>query len=335
MAGIFQGDIIIKAAIELGFEDMRKNSWLIDHMLEDLTRNRYLKDKYGKKQVEACKEWLANNQVDIYLRPRDDKDRMPNITIELGASTEKSEMKHLGDLSAHKTILLPNQIGQPIPYVIPPFVPTDYDEATGVVSVDPSIDLRAIAPDMILVNPANGDGYKILSIGPNTLMIAPNQFIAASQLGIVPQYQYYEARIQHAFFDETYVISCNAHGDIQTVLWMWSIVKYAILRYKQSLLEANGFAETVVSSGNPDINYTMSTEGGEKIYTRSITIHGQVENTWIAAPHRYVESIVLGDKTSAGYSGGINILSNLDAPPFIDKDDQNWVTVEDSDDENE
>lgn len=340
MPGIFQGDIIIKTAIDLSIEDMRKNPWLIDHMLEDLKISPYLNEKYGQKQIDACKEWFMNNQVDVYMRPRDDKDRLPCVTIEMEPSSEKMEMKHMGDLSPFKTILLPNQINKPIPYVIKPFVPTGYDENTGTIEVDETVDLSLVSAGMVLVNPANGNGFVIQEVIPGGLIIEANLAIDASQFGIVPQFQYYVARLERTFFNESYNIGCHAHGDVQTLLWLWSIVKYSILRYRQSLLEANGFTESIISSGSPDLNYDWTTDGGEKAYTRTITLTGQVENTWIKAPHRIIENVNLKSKTrkdcETTFSGGIKIISNFNTPDFIDQSQQLWTTIEDSsDDEDE
>ena len=342
MGGIFQGDIFIKLAIELGIEDMRKTPWLIDHMLEDLRENRYTKEKYGKKQIEACKEWLLNNKIDVYVRPRDDRDKLPCVTIELGSSTEKIDMKTMADESTESIMLLPNKIGKPIPFIISPFVPTGYDESTGDLSVDPSVDLSIVTPGMVLVNPSNGNGYVIQDIVAGGLQIEPGQEIDASQLAIVPHYQYYKARIEHSFFEETYIISANAHGDPQNVMFLWSIVKYSILRYRESLLEANGFAESSVNSGGgPDANTVWTTPGGEKAYTRVLTLNGQIENSWIKSPRRIIESVSFSEKeTCNGIEGGIKILSNLDSPGFIDKSQEIWTTVaeepdDDSDESNE
>lgn len=329
MAGIFQGDIFIKTAIELGIDDMRKNPWLIEHMLEDLKTNSYVKDKYGEKQIDACKEWLANTQVDVYMRPRDDKDRLPCVTIEMGPSNEKQDMRHLADQSTDIVKLLPNKIGKPISYIVKPFVPSSYDVLTGEILTEEDVDFNGVSPGMILVNPENGLGYTIVGLSLNGVLIEAGLDISASQLGIVPQYPYYKARIEHSFFDETYIIGCHAHGDPQTVLWLWSIATYSLLRYRESLLEANGFAESHIGSGGPDLNYDFSTNGGEKAYTRSITLHGQVRNTWIKSPQRIIESVVLKKKVSNGFTGGITIISNKNTPDYVDQTQEAWTTVED------
>jgi hypothetical protein len=330
MPGIFPSDAIILTAVELMIEDMRKNPWLISHMLEDLTASSYLSKKYGQKQVDACKEWLANNQIDIYMRPRDDRDRLPCITITLNSSKEKLDMKHMADRSTFKRVLYPNEIGKPIPYVIKPFEPTNYDSSTGLIDIPTSIDLSGVVAKMILVNPSNGEGFIIEGVVPGGILIGPNQNIVGTQFGIVPQFQYYEARIEHSFFEESYDIACHAHGDVQTVLWLWSITKYALLRYRESLFEANGFAESYVTSGPPDLNADWTTDGGEKAYTRAISITGQVENTWIKAPHRIIETVVMKENVDCdSYIGGIRIISNLNPPGFMDLKTETWSTIED------
>lgn len=334
MSGIFQGDIIIKTMIELGIEDMRKNPWLIDHMLEDLTSINYFSSKYGQKQVDACKEWLANNQIDVYMVGRSDKDRYPCVTIAMGPSPEKGEMKTMGDQSTETTLLLPNKIGKPISYVVKPFTPTGYDSQSGEVSLDPSTKgLDGVVAGMILVDPSTGNGYKIEDIGPGFIVIESNLNIKTTQLAVVPQYQYYEARIEHTFFQETYRIGCHVHGDTQPLLWLHSIVLYAILRYRESLLEANGFAESSVSNSDLSEDDHFTGPGGEQVFTRSITLTGQVENSWIKSPRRFIESVVFKDKDSKGFTGGIKILSNLDAPDFMDNSDESLITVEDDDSE--
>lgn len=325
MPGIFQGDIIIKTAIELGIEDMKKNPWLIDHMMSDLVNVTYFKDKYGQKQIDACKEWFKEAQIDVYMRAREDKDRLPCVTIQMGASNEKPEMKSMADQSTEKAILQPKQIGKPIPYIVKPFTPAGYDEDTGIVSVPSSVDLTLVTPGMILVNPANGQGYVVQDLQQGGIVINSGLDIEASQFGVLPQYQYYEARIEHAFFDETYMIGCHAHGDTQNVLFLWSIVKYSILRYRESLLEANGFAESSINSAGPDFDESFTTPGGEKAWARFMTLNGQIENSWIKAPRRFVEVAVLRKKVGSGYIGGISIISNTD-PSFIDKSGQTWYT---------
>lgn len=335
MSGLFQGDVLIYEAIQLGIDDMRKNDWLIDHMLGDFTSISYLKKKYGQKQIDACKEWFRNQQIDVYNRDRTDKDRLPCVTITTGSDQEKDDMKHMGDQSTESVILMPQEIGKPIPYVVKPFVPTGYDKNTGEISIPNTVDWTGIAPNMILVNPDNGQGYVILEVTPNGVLIEPDMDLEATQLAVVPKFQIYKARVEHTFFNDTYTISCHAHGDHQNVLWLHSIVLYSILRYREALLEANGFAESKVSNSPIVLTDGYTGPGGEMAWTRSIQLTGQTEASWIKSPRRYIESVVLKDQIDAThYVGGIKICSNLDTPDIIDQSQNVWNTT-DGDDSND
>lgn len=338
MGGIFQSDIFIQAAIELGLDDMRKNSYLIDHMMEDLLQNKYVREKYGNKQVKACKEWFSNNKIEVNLKPRDDRDNPPCVNIYLGPSTEKPEMKTMGDLSPYEVKLLPKEIGKPIPFIVDPFVPEGYEIGTGTISVPSTVNLGIINPGMILVNPDTGIGYMILDIDDG-IQIEPGQQLDGSQLAIVPKYPYYKARIEHTWNEETYIIDCGAL-DPQSTIFLWSIVLYSLFRYRQSLLEANGMAESVISSnGGPEQNTPWTTQGGEKIYARTIKISCQTEDTWLEGPHRIIESVSFAPvQVCKEMVGGIKIASNQNTPSFIEQEDPSWTTVEDDeeiDDEDE
>lgn len=327
---IFQSDLSIKTAIQLGLDDIRKEDWLIDDILGDVLRNPYLADKYGQKQIDACKEWFKNNQVDIYMADRRDKDRFPCITITLGTGQEKDEMKHMADQSTEKVKLLPNNINKPIPYVVKPFSGFNYDPMTGIVTIPANTkNVEGIAAGMILVDPATGNGYVIEDVVSQGVVIESNLTITAQKLAVVPQHQFYEARVEHTFFQETYNIGIHSHGDPQVLLWLHSIVLYSILRYRESLLEAQGFTQSSLSSSDMMLGMLQAGEGGEQVYSRYITLTGMVENSWIKSPRRIIEKVALKEKDANGYRGGIKILSNLDTPEIIDESTQIWTTVED------
>lgn len=334
---MFQGDVIIKTMVDLGLDEMRKNAWLLDHVFDSLKAIPYISDKYGQKQIDAAKEWFLNNKIDVYMRPRNDKDELPCVTITPGPSPEISEMKHMADLSTVKKMLLPLEIGRPIPFVVKPFVPTSYDQASGEIGIDPNTaGFEVVTPGMVLVNPANGNGYPILAVAAGMFFIEPGLGVDATELAVIPQFPFYEARVEHAFFQDSYTITCQTHGDVQTLIWLHSIVMYAILRYRESLLEGNGFAQSSISSGEilMDPNY-IGGDGGELSYLRMIVLTGQVENSWIKLPRRFIESAVVKDVDYCEITSGIKILSNLDTPPIIDATKEIWDTVVDDQPEND
>jgi hypothetical protein len=331
---IFAGDVIIAEAIRQGLEDMRKNLWLLDDVFANFTKEPALKDKYGQKEIDAAKDWFLNNKIEVNLRYRNDKDQFPCVTIALGSSSEKEEMKHLGDLSTEVETLMPNQIGKPIPYIVKPFIPISYDQTTGVLTVPDSVSMRGVRSGQILVDPDTGNGYIIQEVISNGIKLEPNLKISLTRAGIVPQYQIYKARREHTFFQETYSIGCHVHGDPAPLLWLHAIVLYTILRYRESLLEGRQFAQSSVSSSDLVQNPNFEGPGGENVFSRYITLTGQVENSWLKTPFRIIEAVEINEENEEGFRSGIKILSNLDSPESLDTEDDIWTTIdEDNDDD--
>lgn len=318
---LFLGDLRIKAALTLGLEDIAKNPWLINDILADTVSNEYMRRFYGS-QIDSCKQWIANNRVNIVLSDRDDKLEFPAIEIELGTSNEKAEMKHMGDLSVESVKLLPNNINKPIPFVLNPTAGS-YNPTSGVFTFSPSVDLNNVSPKMILVNPSNGNGYIIQSVTmANQVNLLTGLSIAPGSYGIIPEYQYYESKIGHTFMQEPYRIVCSAL-DQQTLLWLHSIAVYSLLRYRQVLLEKDGYAESLISSTkmypNPD-----RSDAGQVIWSRDINLTGQVENRWYIQPHRIIENVAIGNGN--GLEGGVKIISNI-TDTFEDLSTVNWSTL--------
>lgn len=319
---LFLGDLRIKAALTLGLEDLSKNPWLLDDVLGDTVANEYMRRFYGS-QIDSCKQWLANNRINILLSERDDKMEFPSITIELGTSNEKSDMKHMGDLSTQSMKLIPNDINKPIPYVVKPTAGT-YDSGTGIFTFGSAVNLNAVSTGMVLVDPATGNGYVIQSVTvANQVNLLTGLTINAAVYAIIPQYQFYETKIGHVFMQEPYKIVCNAM-DQQTLLWLHSIAVYSLLRYRQTLLEKDGFAESAISSSKMYANPDYS-DAGQVIWSRDINLTGQVENRWYMQPHRIIENVAYGNAN--GYEGGIKIISNI-TDTFEDLNTVNWSTLQ-------
>ena len=324
----YSGDTLIKTAIELGLADIKKQPWLIQDMLSDFVNNPYLREKYGQKEIARCKEWFENNNIEVLLKYRNDKDTMPCVTIALGGSSEKQAYKTLGDLSPCVETLMPGEIGKPIPYVLKPFVPQSYDEDTGEIVLPDDLGTDLVEPGMVVVDPATGNGYVVVSKSATSVFIAADTRIRASKLGVVPQYQFYRARREHAWFDESYSIGCHVHGDPAALLWLHAIVAKILLRYREGLLESNGFAESRISSSDMVPNQHMDSAGGEHVFSRYITLTGVAEYSWLKTPYRVIESLVVNEDVYEG--SGIKIISNKESSEDF-RHNQPWTTVDGED----
>jgi len=324
---IFNGDLIIKQAIELGLEDIRKNPWLLDDVMGQFTKDSRLVKAYGQKEVDACKEWFLNNRIEINLRFRQDKDQFPCITIGLGSSSEMEDMKHMADLSTEIEELMPNQIGKPIPYIVKPFVPVSYDSDRGLMVVGSDTSTRKVREGQLIVDPATGNAYPIVSITAEGLFIAEGTELTANKFAIIPKYQSYKVRREHSFFQETYSIGCHVVGEPTQLLWLHAITMYSLLRYKESLLEGREFAQATFQSTDMAPNNSFGPAGGDNVFSRYINMSGMVENSWIKTPARTIEAVeVVDDQGALGIHAGIKIISNLDSPDFLDTEDDVWTT---------
>lgn len=336
---IFQTDALLKTILEQTLDDIKKNLWLLDYVLDDFTKNQFLKSKFGNKQIQAAKEWFANNSPSIQLQFSKDKEKFPAIFLTLGSSVEQQDLRSMGDVDTENLTLMPNQTGLQIPYVIKPFIPTSFNVSTGLIGVPVGTDLGPISQGMVLVNPSNGNGMVIQGVINNQIQIQSGIELDASQLGVIPQYRFFTTKLGRSFFEENWNITC-ATNDPQTLLWLHSIAIFGLLRYRE-FFESNGFLETRLTS--TDIfNPEFSNPEGEEIYARQITMNGKVQQQFIRGLHRNIESVLLRDQdpnavtaeNPNGYVGGIKIVTNESTPPY-QENDTIWRTVTEDDSEND
>lgn len=308
---IFPGDAIIGEIINLIIEDIRKSPWIIEDILSDFIENPYLSKKYGMKEIQACKEWFKNNKIDVYVSIRPDETSRDYISVAIGPSSEDSSLSTLSDMSTEVDQLDPQHIGKPIPWVIPPFIPVSYDNLTGFIAIPNEIELIPVASGQPIINPKTGQGYivdRVENVGEQQgiyLQVGSGFPATISEtLAIIPQYRYYRARRERAFFRETYSIGCHSSGQPNMALWLESIVIYGLMRYREGLLEKSNFQMSSVSRSEFTQDSNM---GGDNFYSRFITLSGQVENSWIKAPRRVIEKTILMQETPDGYVGGLKI----------------------------
>ena len=326
--GIFQGDLIIKAAIELSLEDMRKNPWVIDDVFSSLIENPILKDRYGLKEVQKAREFIMNNQIPIYMKNRLDKQEFPCITISIGESREDDSLSTLGDTSVCFDDYDPMSIGKPIKFLVPPFNVVSYDKDTGIVEVPEDVEeYKYIDRGMIAVDPETGGGYIISGkAGSNGFQIAVGSELSGGQLAIIPQYAMYRARRERAISQESYNIGCHVEGDPATLIFLHSVVKYALYRYREGLLEYQNFQLSRLSSTDMIKHSAFDIEN---VYSRFIQLRGQVEESWVKSPQRFIEAIDIIDRQGEDFlKAGLKVLSNEDATPEYDNECSPWTTID-------
>ena len=320
---IFAGDVIIKTAIELGLEDLKKSPWIIDDIFSDFIENPYLAQKYGMKEIQRAKEFFFNNKIHIFMHHRIDKEEFPCVTIGVGSSSEDKSLATLGDQSADVQDLDPDRINQPLTFIVPEFTPKSYVSSTGTMTLPSSDNFQYISEGMILVDLDTGSGYIVRSKkSDNKITITSGTELTGDRYAIAPKYQFYRARAERIISQETYNIGCHAHGDPSTLLFLYAIVKYSLLRYREGLLEYNNFQLSTITSSEMVENQSF---GSDNVYSRYITLTGQVEESWLKTPFRVIESVDAKDEEG---NSGIKISANeVTIQDSEEAENDLWTTV--------
>lgn len=323
---IWQGDVFFRRIIELILRDVRQNPWLIDDILSDFITDPMLSGIYGQKEIENAKKWITDNEVSVFLPHRMDLEKMPCVTIAIGNNMEDRSLSRMGDMTHIVETLQPTQVGKVVPFIIPPFYYTSYDQATGFFEVPNTVNLLIIQPNMAVINPQTGAGFIITSKNNNGFFITPGTPINFNVVAIIPEYRIYKARREIATFQENISIGCHVHGDPNALLWLYSIMMYGLLRYREGLIESRNFQISTIQSTDMIRNDAFQSFG-ENVYSRFITIAGQVENTWIKAPKRVIETINIIN----GIEAGLIMINENDGevPEIIDEEKDTWVAKTD------
>lgn len=321
---IWQGDVFFRRIIELTLHDIRENPWLVDDILSDLVNDPMLSGIYGQKEIQNAKKWLSDNEISVFLPHRMDLEKMPCITISIGSNTEDKSLARLGDLTPYVDELNPNDIGKSVSYIIEPFQYVSYDKPDGFIKFPEGIDLAIINEGMVVFDPSTAVGYEIKKIGSEGVYIAEDTDLTFSTIAILPHFIIYRARREMATFQERVTIGCHVHGDPNPLLWLYSFMMYGVLRYREGVLESRNFQLSNIETTDMIRNSAFQNIG-ENVYSRFITITGQVENTWLKAPKRVIESIILREGQTN--LAGLKIISKNggEIPEIIDSECEIWV----------
>lgn len=322
---IFAGDVIIKTAIELGLEDLRKNSWVVEDIFSEFIENPLLVQKYGMKEIQAAKDFLLNNKINIFMAHRLDSEAFPCVTIALGESVEDKALSTLGDQSIDVEEYSPDEIGKPIPWIIKPFEPVSYDSETGEMKIPKDDAFKYISEGMLLVNSENGNAWTIRGKKTgNKILLDAGTEIDGNLFGIAPRYRGYRARRERIISQENYSIGCHVNGNPSNLLFLFAFVKYSLLRYREGLLEHNNFQLSNLSCTDMIKNQAFETTN---VYSRFIQLSGQAEESWIKTPYRHIEAIDSYDQSNQTI--GIKIISNENTGDGDESENDLWVTVSD------
>jgi len=269
--GIYQPDLILKTALVEGIRRLRQDPAEIAVVLQWVRADELVGDRYGS-EVERIGEWLRS--IDVPVIAEHALTGAEAVVVSVADADVQEAETTLGDLHYSVSEALPDERGQDL---AGPFTALAYDARTGTLVVP--FDVAASVPlqEGMLVVDDRGDEHAVAEVIADDAVVLADRVVAGFT---VARIRLAEPRRRAAVESEvsrvTLRVGCHA-GKPNHLIWVHSIVRYALFRYKQDLLESRGFERTVTGSG------PMAKDGrfdGEGFWTRYVTVTGYCREIW-------------------------------------------------------
>lgn len=277
---IIATDILIKSMLEAAINDYRANSWILEDVFSGLAADPLAAPEAGWKEVQAAINWFQKTNIPILLQHRiGDAPRIPCISIAYQPSREMQERASLGDDGVIEDYYPGNGRGATaLQKITKDFTPKEYDRATGQFIMPKGLDTNSMSPGNYVIA-KSGKAYQILSItGSNQFKITPGTVDDFTDCYIAPKTTVWNVHREFTFISESYSIGCHTQNDPVTTVWLWQLVFYSFLRYKEAFLEGRGFELSGLTSSALERNSQFE---AENVFSKYITISGQTCGSWI------------------------------------------------------
>lgn len=288
---IIASDIIIKTMLESAIADLRANPWILEDVYSGLANDKLASPEAGWKEVKIAIDWFLNTDIPVMLQHRiGDRPRMPCITVAYMPSREMLDRTSLSDQGLIENYDMTSGRGTTMPLrVTKNFTPASYVPAKGLVTTPKGVDTDFMGAGQFLVSKVSGKSYEIKDIiSKQSFKIAPNVVDDFTDCYVVPKSSVWNLHRELTFISESYSIGCHVSNDPASTIWLWQAVLYSVMRYKEAFLEGRGFVlstwESSALERNPEFD-------PENIYSKYITLSGQVQADWIKFVAPKIQSV--------------------------------------------
>lgn len=312
--GIHQTDVIIQSAIEWGLADLRANPWLLNYVFASLPQDRVTARQYGQNTLEAAKAWFLKTNVTVQVGPILNEASFPVVEITLQSSNEVESEATVADTDA-----FPFEDNDTTWPLLAKLSVKGWNPVTGtLVVVDDLPDDVYMAAGMALVD-NQGEVFQILETdGASEVKIAPNSNPDWKQCSLKSSRPSWVTSVESASFRETYRVGVHVSGEPSHLIWLHSCVVFALLRYKEALLEARGLERTTF--GSTDLGPSPQFEQ-QPVFARYINVSGFVRQYWPKAVSRRIDTVVPYAIRVSGQGGAHVRVADADTDP----DDVLWI----------
>lgn len=283
-------DLYFAQIIKLMIQDLRKNRFLINDILSDVTSDPILKELYGQKEVEKF-NLLVDKDIQINVEHAIDVSKFPAIAIRVGGGSEETGRTGdaLGD-GFYSESVKSNTLGGVFKtprIMLGPVTPESFDYITGKMVFTDNVSLASVFDGMLVYDELNKKEYPIITVMDNsTLFIEPGLRPNLTNMTIRSATQTAIHTRRNYFTSEQVTLICAAVDPVD-VIYLYQILMYQIGRHRVPLLEGKNFK-------NGTLSYTpiyKLTDDPNIIYAREITLNGIVEHSYIENTQRPIDGL--------------------------------------------
>jgi hypothetical protein len=310
--GIHQSDVVIRSAIVAALADMRAQPWLFDYVFASLPQDALTWKEYGEQSIGEAKKWFLANDIPVKMSPVLNEVQLPCITIALVESSEAVPETTLADIDADGYELN----DRTWPALTTPFTPKSYNANTGTITLQDTMPAGvAVAPGMFIVDALGGTHEILKVLSATSFTIQAYTMADFSNSTLKSHNPAWVTAVESSSYRETYRVAIHVGGDPVKLTWIHSVVVFALLRYKEALLEARGFERSTMTSSE----FTREEKfESEMVFSRYVNVSGYVRHYWPKAVTPVIDAVITQSVPTVDGAAAIN---SVDYAQFIGDSD--------------
>lgn len=310
--GIFQGDVIVRAAIVRGLKRLRESPWQLDLAMSSLLYDELTRDVYGEKEVLAARQWFLSTDVKVVLgRRRAGRLTFPCITCAPAQSAEAENT--LADLHYQSDVPMPEGLGEikggPASSVIPlgRYYGDRWDASSGWLwwrlafdtKFSPGVGMRVQGRDQTV--------REVVAADQGRVQLSPAGAADLREFVLLASPKVARIQIEQCANVESWEIGAHVNTEDVHLTYLATATKLLLFLYREELLEGRGFERTFVSGGRIEVT---EAPGPLTIYSRYYTLQGVSRDSWAKAKQAISQSEVAMSAARAG--GGSDALAEFE-----------------------
>jgi hypothetical protein len=279
---MFSFDVLLQSILRLGFDHLRAHPEDIEEIFGDFKTD-HLWKAYGQEEIDRIKQWVTENEIPIVLAWALNPAKVPCISLQLAQSTELVEAAGMDDFVDY--------IEEPKnPRTVIEFVPTNIiaDGDQTIVVPPNDVDISLVRSQMLLVDSKN-EQYLIGGIASGGIsVVQAGEPINPTKVKVVSFVTTTKRKRRTVPIQEVIDIGIHGHADQNTVLWMYYLVIWILLRFKPEMEKRCADLSTFSASDfNRDSQFLA-----ENVFSRFIRVSARTRVTWLDDPEEQIDTLV-------------------------------------------